>query len=72
MGEPKTCGSCRHWFRVEQATAQPVMLGQGEVGECRGGPPQVIPMRGGMATMYPPVGVDFPACALFKGLEVPA
>ena len=82
MTEPKTCSTCRHWFKMPPPPAQrgPALLtgqAQPEMGQCREGPPHLTILPNGVQVSdYPPVSAGFPACGhyapvLANGERVP-
>lgn len=73
----RQCGNCVFWVRHQQALAGAVDLSpEGQFGECRAIPPQVIfgPIEEaggqlGYATRYPEMPATFAGCGMFKAKE---
>jgi len=64
-----TCSGCKHWHA---APPNPQDLAAPRLGECRGGPPQLVvlpgPVNGSVAIQcaYPATEARLPACAQFR------
>jgi hypothetical protein len=73
VDEKATCSNCPHWHPLAAGQNQPVVIGNRQ-GECRGGPPAVVPLLGPQGVVvlkatHRVTEAAMPACAMHPRYE---